>query len=146
MPPYELLPVEAGRGFTRLPEPSPGDVFFDIEGHPYFTAASDLTFLFGLILADGDTWRYEPIWAHDLEQEGAALERVVDRIGERLAAHPDMHVYHYSPAEPGVLQRLMARHATREAEVDVLLRAGRPRRPLLRRCARGCAWASSRTA
>ena len=35
-----------------------------------------------------------------------------------------MHVYHYSPAEPGVLQRLMARHATREAEVDVLLRQG----------------------
>ena len=116
--------MEAGRGFARLPEPSAGDVFFDIEGHPYFTAASDLTFLFGLILADGGTWRYEPIWAHDLEQEGAALERVVDRIGERLAAYPDMHVYHYSPAEPGVLQRLMARHATREAEVDVLLRQG----------------------
>ena len=33
-----------------------------------------------------------------------------------------MHVYHYSPAEPGALQRLMAEHATRELEVDDLLR------------------------
>ena len=33
-----------------------------------------------------------------------------------------MHVYHYSPAEPGALQRLMADHATRELEVDDLLR------------------------
>ena len=33
-----------------------------------------------------------------------------------------MHVYHYSPAEPGAIARLMAMHATREVEVDDLLR------------------------
>ena len=27
---HELLPAEAGRGLHLLPEPSPGDVFFDI--------------------------------------------------------------------------------------------------------------------
>ncbi len=33
-----------------------------------------------------------------------------------------MHVYHYSAAEPSVVKQLMAEHATREAEVDDLLR------------------------
>ena len=33
-----------------------------------------------------------------------------------------MHVYHYGGYESGALKRLMQRHATREDEVDVLLR------------------------
>jgi hypothetical protein len=36
-----------------------------------------------------------------------------------------MHVYHYGAYETGAIKRLMGRHATREAEVDRLLRAGR---------------------
>ncbi len=35
-----------------------------------------------------------------------------------------MHVYHYAPYEPTALKRLMGRHATREEEVDALLRGG----------------------
>ena len=37
---------------------------------------------------------------------------------------PDLHVYHYAPYEPTALKRLMGRHATREDEVDRLLRGG----------------------
>src|SRR5688572_26261887 len=33
---YELLPLDEPTGFRLLPRPSPGDVFFDIEGDPYF--------------------------------------------------------------------------------------------------------------
>jgi uncharacterized protein len=36
-----------------------------------------------------------------------------------------MHVYHFGAYEPAALKRLMGRHATREAEIDRLLRAGR---------------------
>jgi uncharacterized protein len=122
--PFELLGTVAGRGFARLPEPSDGDVMFDIEGDPYFTPASDLTFLFGVLLAEAEGWRYEAFWAHSSAEERSAFERLVDLVDARLAAHPDMHVYHYSAAEPSVLKRLMARHATREAEIDNLLRRG----------------------
>lgn len=38
--------------------------------------------------------------------------------------HPDMHVYHFTPYEPGALKRLMGRYATREDELDRMLRAG----------------------
>ena len=121
-PPHELLPCEEGRGFALLPEPSAGDVMFDFEGDPFWTPAQGLMFLVGLLLREGDGWRYEAIWAHDRAGEKLAFERLVDLLGARLAEYPDMHVYHYSAAETSEIKRLMAEHATREAEVDNLLR------------------------
>ena len=52
-----------------LPEPSLGDVMFDFEGDPFWTPAQGLMFLAGLLLREGDGWRYEAIWAHDRAQE-----------------------------------------------------------------------------
>src|SRR5262245_53269644 len=43
---------------------------------------------------------------------------------ERRAQHPDMHVYHFAPYEPAAIKRLMGRYATRENEIDRMLRAG----------------------
>ncbi len=40
----------------------------------------------------------------------------------RLEQWPDLHVYHYAAYEPSALKRLMAEHATREDELDDLLR------------------------
>lgn len=40
-------------------------------------------------------------------------------------AHPGFHIYHFAPYEPAALKRLMGRHATREEELDRLLRAER---------------------
>jgi len=34
-PVHELLEILDERGLSRLPEPSPGDVFFDLEGDPF---------------------------------------------------------------------------------------------------------------
>ncbi|MDX6618448.1 MAG: hypothetical protein QOK36_834, partial [Gaiellales bacterium] len=121
-PPHELLPCEEGRGFALLPEPSAGDVMFDFEGDPFWTPAQGLIFLVGLLLHESDGWRYEAIWAHDRAGEKQAFERLVDLLGVRLAEYPDMHVYHYSAAETSEIKRLMAEHATRESEVDNLLR------------------------
>lgn len=36
---YELLPPQDERGFALMPRPSPGDLFFDMEGDPYFEPA-----------------------------------------------------------------------------------------------------------
>ena len=44
-------------------------------------------------------------------------------------SYPDMHVYHYAAYEPSTLARLMGAHATREDEVDELLRGEVLRRP-----------------
>src|SRR6202043_3263674 len=39
-------------------------------------------------------------------------------------SNPQMHVYHFGAYEPGALKRLMGMYATREDEIDRLLRAG----------------------
>ena len=54
--------------------------------------------------------------------ERQAFEDCIDLIMDRLAAHPDMHVYHYAPYETAAMKRLAGRYATRESQVDQLLR------------------------
>ncbi|MGH9208552.1 MAG: TM0106 family RecB-like putative nuclease, partial [Acidimicrobiales bacterium] len=46
-PPYELLPFSSAEGLATLPSPSPGDLFFDIEGDP-FVGDEGLEYLFGV--------------------------------------------------------------------------------------------------
>ena len=49
--------IELERGLASLPPPSPGDLFFDIEGDPY--ALDDgLDYLFGVLETDGDVPRH----------------------------------------------------------------------------------------
>ena len=50
------------------------------------------------------------------------FERFVDHVVERRRRFPGMHVYHYAPYERTALSRLMGEHATREDEIDDLLR------------------------
>jgi len=119
-----LLPVAAGRGFCRLPEPSADDVFLDLEGDP-FVGEAGLQYLFGLAFrnASGELI-YEKRWALNREEEKRAFEWLVDEIARRREANSRMHVYHFGAYEPGALKRLMGMYATREDEIDGLLRAG----------------------
>jgi predicted RecB family nuclease len=129
---YELFtpepgePIDPERGLAILPQPSDGDLFFDIEGDPY--AFDDgLDYLFGVMDTSGD---FTAIWSRDadgavsLAGEKRAFEAFIDFVMGRRERHPDLHVYHYATYEPTALKRLMGRHATREAEVDQLLRGG----------------------
>ena len=61
--------------------------------------------------------------AHFTRAEKLALERFLDLVVGLRAEHPDAHVYHYGSYEEGALKRLATRHATREEELDALLRA-----------------------
>ncbi|NKK60261.1 TM0106 family RecB-like putative nuclease [Rhizobium leguminosarum bv. viciae] len=121
-PRFELLPVEAGLGLSALPEPSDGDIFFDLEGDP-FVGEHGLEYLFGYHFMTVDRKPdYVCDWAFTREDEKAAFERFVDFVGERKKRYPDLHVYHFAPYEPAALKRLMGRYATREDEIDQFLR------------------------
>jgi predicted RecB family nuclease len=123
-PRYELLHFSAGNGLSRLPMPSVGDVFFDIEGDPY-TGEGGLEYLFGIIQQDEqDRTQYTGTWALDRGREKAAYEQFVDAIKARLERFPQMHVYHFGAYEPSAIKRLMLRYASREDDVDSLLRGG----------------------
>ena len=120
---YELLDDEEERGFRLLPEPDAGDVWLDLEGHPFYETARGLEFLFGYCYRDetGEV-RYEALWARDREGERAVFERFVDWVVGRRLRHPRLHVYHYAAYERTALTRLMGEHGTREREVDDFLR------------------------
>ncbi len=72
--------------------------------------------------------RFHAFWSRDAEglvtlaAEKAAFEHMVDFVIARLDADPSLHVYHYAAYEKTALARLAQRHATREDEVDRLLR------------------------
>jgi predicted RecB family nuclease len=119
----DRLPSEPDRGLALLPEPDPGDMWLDLEGHPWFEPARGLEFLFGWVeLDEAGAAAYCCLWAHDRAGERRALEALVDYIGERRRRFPGMHVYHYAAYERSALSRLAGEHATREDEVDDLLR------------------------
>lgn len=120
---FELLPVEAGFGLARLPEPCDGDVFLDLEGDP-FVGEHGLEYLFGYVYKSADdALVYEGNWALTRADEKLAFEVFIDFVMARWARFPALHVYHYAPYEPAALKRLMGRYATREEELDRLLRA-----------------------
>lgn len=121
---YEALPPLVGFGLHCLPEPSRGDIFLDLEGDP-FVGEGGLEYLFGYIYtaADGNV-SYVGDWATSREQEKNAFERFVDFVMARLSEYPNLHIFHYAAYEPGALKRLMGRYATREEEIDQMLRAG----------------------
>jgi predicted RecB family nuclease len=120
---FELLPVEPGFGFTRLPEPSDGDIFFDLEGDP-FVGEHGLEYLFGYVFKDAcGKLVYEGDWAFTRDDEKRAFEKFVDFVMAQWVRFPGLHIYHYAPYEPVALKRLMGRYATREEAIDQMLRA-----------------------
>jgi predicted RecB family nuclease len=124
--PEPLAPDASGplrRGLALLPEPSPNDLFFDIESDPW-ALDEGLEYLFGVVDEVDKAPNFKALWAHDRAGEKAMFEAFIDRVIARLDADPTMHVYHYAPYEPTAVKRLMGRHATREDDVDRLLRGG----------------------
>ena len=116
---HELItPVETDKGLAALPEPSAGDIFFDLEGDAFATDGG-LEYLFGVADRGGG---YDAHWALDQQSEKRAFERFIDRVMAHWQQHPGFHIYHYGAYETTAVKRLMSRYATREEEVDRLLR------------------------
>ncbi|MGR2752766.1 TM0106 family RecB-like putative nuclease [Agromyces arachidis] len=121
-PPVEVREPGA---LAAIPEPDPGDLFFDFEGDPLYTEGAatrwGLDYLFGMIDVEE---RFTPIWAHDFDEEREALVRFLAFVKERRERHPGLHIYHYASYERTHLTSIAARHGVGEAEVDQLLADG----------------------
>ncbi len=134
-PPFE---VTDSQPLNLLPDPDKGDLFFDFEGDPLWTADGrdwGLEYLWG-VLEVGGTFR--PLWAHDRESERRALVDFLTLVRKRRKRYPNMHIYHYAAYEKSALLRLAGRYGVGEDEVDELLRCGVlvDLYPLVRKCIR----------
>ena len=126
----ELVP---NQGLLMLPGPSPGDLFFDIEGDPFFSSeeVDGIDYLFGLIEpgrpdSSGQP-RFHKFWSIEdgtvtTAAERRAFEKFIDLVMNCLRSDPNLHIFHYAPYEPTAVKRLAGRYGTREEEVDRLLR------------------------
>ncbi len=130
---YELLfDTDPGSGLERLPQPTPGDLFLDLEGDA-FAFGTGLEYLFGWVELGEPSggWsrrdrpgepRYHARWARTPSEEKVAFEALMARINRGRLEFPDLHVYHFGHREADALKKLSCRHGTKEEEVDDLLR------------------------
>lgn len=120
-PPFEVVDPQP---LMLLPDHDKGDLFFDFEGDPLWTADGTdwgLEYMFGVLGAGGE---FRPLWAHDRRQERKALKGFLDMVRKRRKRYPKMHIYHYAAYEKTALLRLAGRYGEGENEVDDLLRNG----------------------
>ncbi len=83
VPRHELLDAwEVGHGLCALPTPSPGDIFFDMEGDG-LARDVPLEYLFGAVDMQGE---YQAWWGHDDAGERLAFEEFVDYAMAQLEA------------------------------------------------------------
>ena len=107
---HQLLPDPM---IQFLPKPSKLDVFFDMEGFPYYPGGG-LEYLFGNWTEDEG---FTPFWAHTREGEKQAFEDFMDWLMARMDADPTAHVFHYAPYERTALKKLSLRHGVKSKEV-----------------------------
>lgn len=93
-----------------------------MEGDP-FAADGGRQYLFGFVAPSNKGLLYSKVWCLAPKEEKKAFEWVVDEIMRRWKAAPAMHVYHFGAYEPAQFKWLMGRYATREDEIDRMLRA-----------------------
>jgi uncharacterized protein len=116
----------------RLPPPTPGDLFLDLEGDA-FAFGSGLEYLFGWVeLGEpsigwsrrekaGDP-RNTARWARTPSEEKEAFQALMARIRRGRLEFPELHVYHFGHREAHALKKLSCRHGVEEDQVDDLLR------------------------
>ncbi|BBC99509.1 TM0106 family RecB-like putative nuclease [Sphingobium sp. YG1] len=122
-PGFELRDFQPGKGFGLMPQPDDGDLFYDIEGDPYYEGG--LEYLHGVWFRDKGEWAFRAFWAHDRDAEGQAVAELLEFFVSHLRAHPNARIYHYANYEIAALRRLTAAHRVGEAAMDQLQRERR---------------------
>src|SRR5690606_38361332 len=79
---HDLLPIEAGRGLNRLPAPTEGDIYFDIEGGAVYEDGG-LEYVFGYAWKENGKVVYERIWSSNRYEERRAFEKFMRFILDR---------------------------------------------------------------
>jgi predicted RecB family nuclease len=133
-PEYTLIAPPVGTfGFSLLPNPELGDLFYDIEGDPLLKEESlkkgEIQLRDGLEYLHGFSWRsasgelhFKPFWARSKEAEKECYEELIEFLHKHTLLHPNARIYHYSPYERAALKRLSSQYPTHTKKLDDLLR------------------------
>ena len=132
IPQYKVLPLEAERGFNKMPKASEHDLFFDIEGLDKILNPEEsdqdklgLEYLFGIYDHDNKKEPYKYFWAHNQDEEKEKFIELLKFIDKHFKQYPDSHIYHFNHYEKTALTKLMSKHDTCIEQVNDLLRYGK---------------------
>ncbi len=111
-----LRPHVRGKGFDLLPEPDPGDLFYDIEGNPHYRENGEegLEYLHGIWFRD----QFKALWAHNHSEEHQKLRELFDFFRQQIEEFPNARIYHYAPYEMTALRRLTVKYSFGEEMLD----------------------------
>ena len=111
----------SGKGIGLLPKPSDGDIFFDIEGDPFYKP-DGLEYLLGITFFEKGVMEFKAFWGTNPTMEKEAFGDLIEFIMDRWSRYPDLHIYHYADYERSALSRLASRCNYKVFEVDTILR------------------------
>ena len=106
---------------AELPQPNPGDLFFDLEGFTFFGEPGGLEYLWGWVDAKGEFFHH---WADDRLGEEQAYEAFMQTVLQNRKRYPESRIYHYAQYEKTALKKLAARTGKFEYEVMQLIENG----------------------
>ena len=113
------------KGFNLLPEPTPNDLFFDIEGVQDFVYPGRLEYLFGIYYEEKGEKIFKPFWAHNKEDEKKSIIEFFKFTNEHFKKYPKAKIYHYAPYEIVALERLTSLHKVNSVDYDHYLNLGK---------------------
>lgn len=102
--------------FRYLPKPDDADVFFDMEGFPYFENGG-LEYLFGNWTREE---KFVDFWAMSRGEEKDAFTDFMTWVYRRMRENPSAHIYHYASYERTALRKLANRHGVMTRELAEL--------------------------
>ena len=119
-----LFEVREAEIFAMMPAPSPGDIWFDMEGDPFANNGDGLEYMFGYLWSENSKYLFNTFDARNSAEEKKAFSDFIQYVIQRRRQYPDMHIYHYASYEVSAMLRLAQRHGLLEFEVDQLVREG----------------------
>ena len=111
---------------TLLPEEKPGDIYFDLEGYPFYDIRSVYTmeYLYGVAYKNdaGELIFKDDLWADNEQEEKLIFSKFVEWVEERISRYPDLKIYHYAHYEKTSLLKSAQKFGIHEIEIDNWIR------------------------
>ena len=85
---------------SLLPPENNGDIYFDLEGYPFYDIRSEYTmeYLYGVAYKNdnGEMIFKDDLWADNEFEEKEIFNKFVNWVEERIKNYPNLKIYHYT--------------------------------------------------
>ena len=115
-----ILDPDVGKGFYKIPKPSEGDVFFDIEGFPRMDRPFE--YLHGIYYKEKNQFKFKSFWAKDFNEksERENFIELINFLEKHFKKYPDAHIYHYNTYEKRAIREMSSAYSKDFPKADII--------------------------